>query len=115
MAQFLYPRSRNPILQRARVGGQLKFEDRTIQVLLDLAPDILAKRRLLKPITECLHANKVQFHWSPTSDILIFKDGRQIRAGDLSSGKDLLAALQIHPPADLTDPTPDASPTRDKA
>lgn len=112
VAQFLYPRSRNAILQRARVGGPLKYEDRIVQVLLDLAPDVLAKRCLLKPITECLHANKICFRWSPTLDILVFRDGRQIQAEDLSSGKDLLAALQIRPPADLADDKPCSSPSR---
>lgn len=102
VAQFLYPRSRNAILQRARTGGPLKFEDCTIQVLLDLAPDVLAKRRLLKPITECLHNNKIRFRWSPASDVLVYKEGRQYHAEDLASGKDLLLALKLRLPADLT-------------
>lgn len=98
-----------------RVGGSLKYEDHTIQVFLDLAPDVLAKRRVLKPITECLHSNKVRFPWSPTSDIPVFKDGCQLRANDLSSGKDLLAALLIRPPADLADQNPNSSSSHDKA
>lgn len=43
VAQFLYPRSRNAILKRARNGAALKF-DHTTQVLLDLTPDVLTKR-----------------------------------------------------------------------
>lgn len=109
MAQFLYPRSRNAILQLARADGPLKFESHSVLVLLDLSPNVLAKRRLLKPITECLHSNKVRFRWSPTSDILVYKEGRQLRAEDIPSGKDLLLALNLQVPSDLaTDPS---SPT----
>lgn len=96
------------------MGGPLKYENCTIQVLLDLALDILAKRHLLKPITESLHANKIRFRWSPSSDILVFKEGHQIRAEDRSSGKDLLMALQIRLPMDLAEDKPCPSPSRDK-
>lgn len=101
IAQFLYPRSRNAVLQVSRSKGPLRFEEQAIQVLLDLPPETLAKRRLMKPITECLHRSKVRFRWSPTSDILVYKEGRQLRAEDISTGKDLLSALSIPLPADL--------------
>lgn len=101
IAQFLYPRSRNVILKAERANGPLKFGDHTIQVLLDLPPEILLKRRMLKPITECLHHHKVRFRWSSTSDVLVFREGRQYRAEDISSGKSLLTSLGIHPPSDL--------------
>lgn len=76
VAQFLYPRSRNAILKRARTGGIMKYEDHTIQVLLDLGPNILAKRHTLKLVTEILRGNNIRFRWSPLSDILVFKDGK---------------------------------------
>lgn len=101
IAQFLYPRSRNAVLQAARAASPLKYNDRPIQVLLDLSPEILSKRRLLKPITECLHRNKIRFRWSPTSDILVFKEGRRLRAEDISSGKDLLTSLDLPVPSDI--------------
>lgn len=103
IAQFLYPRSCNAILKAARANGPLKFGDHTIQVLLDLPPEILLKRRLLKPITECLHHHKVHFRWSSTSDVLVYREGRQFRAEDIASGKSLLQSLGIHLPSGLED------------
>lgn len=54
IAQFLYPRSRNAILQVARKGGPLKYDSATVLVLLDLPPDILVKQCQLKPVTDVL-------------------------------------------------------------
>lgn len=47
IARFLYPRSRNAVLQVSRSKGPLKFEDHTIQVLLDLPPEMLAKFQII--------------------------------------------------------------------
>lgn len=105
IVHFLYPRSRNAVLQLARASGPLKYKDHSIQVLLDLPPEILAKRRLLKPVTECLHENRIRFRWS-TSDILVYREGRQLRADDMESGKDLLLALKLRLPSELSPRNP---------
>lgn len=110
--QFLYQRSRNAVLQAAHAAGPLKYEDHVIQVLLDLSPETLVKQRLLKPMTECLHRNKVRFRWSPTSDILVLKEGRRLRAEDISTGKDLLVSLDLPLPPDLSDDRQGSSPSR---
>lgn len=110
---FLYPRSRNAVLQLARAGGPLKYKDHPIQVLLDLPPEILAKRHLLKPVTECLHENRIRFRWSPTSNILVYREGRQLRAEDIDSGKDLLTALKLRLPPDLSPRSPAPSASQD--
>lgn len=111
---FLYPRSRNAVLQLARAGGPLKYKEHNIQVLLDLPPEVLAKRRLLKPVTECLHENRIHFRWSTTSDILIYREGRQLRADDIDSGKDLLLALKLRLPPDLSPRSPAPSTSQDE-
>lgn len=100
IAQFLYPQSHNAFLQMARARDLMKYEDCAIQVLLDMPSDVLAKRCLLKPITECLHHNKFRFRWSPSSDILVYTEGRQLWADNISSGKDLLLALHLKLPPD---------------
>lgn len=112
VAQFLYPRSRNAILKRARSGGAMKFENHNIQVLLDLTPETLAKRHILKPVTEALRDSNIRFCWSPVSDVLVFRDGRQLHAEDVESGKNLLRALSIRLPPDLLEDPSTSSPSR---
>lgn len=90
VAQFLYPQSRDAILKCLRSGGPMKFDGCIIQVLLDLIPSVLVKRRNLKPVTDTLSDNNVRFQCSPMSDILVFRDGKQLCADDIESGRNLL-------------------------
>lgn len=97
VVHFLYPRSRNAILKCARTGGALKYDGHTIQVLLDLAPDILAKRCTLKSVTETLRGNNVGFHWSLLSDVLVASSlGRMTSArGRICCGRWVFVFLLI--------------------
>lgn len=114
IAQFLYPRSRNVILKRARSGAALKFGDHPIQILLDLPPDVLAKRRTLKAVTDTLRNNNIRFRWYPLSDVLVYRDGKQLRAEDAASGRHLLQSLKLDIPSELGDESPPSSSPRTK-
>lgn len=114
IAQFLYPRSRNAILKKARSGVSLKFEGHPIQILLDLTPDVLAKRRALKTVTDTLRKNNVRFRWSPLSDVMVYKEGKQLCAEDAASGRRLLQSLNITIPPDLCEEGHSPSSSQDK-
>lgn len=63
--------------------------------LLDLPPETLLKRKMLKPITDHLKTKNVRFRWSPTLDLIVARDGAQYRAKDIPSGHVLLEALEL--------------------
>lgn len=95
IAQFLYVRSKDAILQTARQKGSLKYKTLKVLVLLDLPPDILLKRKILKPITDLLKSKNVGFQWNVASDIIVIRDGIQYKAGDIASGRTLLVAFDL--------------------
>ncbi|KAL8190220.1 UNVERIFIED_CONTAM: hypothetical protein K2H54_044559 [Gekko kuhli] len=49
-----------------------------------------------------LYKEKIRFRWSPSSDIIVYKNGAQLLAHDVASGKDLLKAcgIEISPEED---------------
>lgn len=98
---FQSAKDKEAVMTMARHQRALKYKNHNIIALLDLPPDILAKRKVLKPITDQLKSKNVRFRWSATSDIIVMKDGAQYRAEDLPSGRTLLEALEISLP-----PTP---------
>lgn len=61
--------------------------------LLDLLPEILLKRKSLRPITDKLKEKKIRFRWNAASEIVVVRDGVQLKTGDLESGRNLLEAL----------------------
>lgn len=74
----------------ARRLGTLKYKDHKIIALLDLPPEMLAKRKTLKPITDQLKNKNVRFWWSAMSDVIVTRNGAQYRAEDIPSGRTLL-------------------------
>ncbi|KAL8222433.1 UNVERIFIED_CONTAM: hypothetical protein K2H54_076076 [Gekko kuhli] len=61
----------------------------------DLSVETLEKRKSLKLFSAKLYAANIRFRWSPTSDIIVFKNGTQHLVYDASSGKDLLKICGI--------------------
>lgn len=92
MAQFLYARSKEVVLQTAQNLKSLQYKGAKVLVLLDLPPDVLWKRKSLKPITDHLKAKDVRFQWSAALDVVV-RDGTQYKADDIALGHTLLAAL----------------------
>lgn len=99
VVQFLYQRSRDAVLQMARKSTALQFKGAKVIVLLDLPPDILLKRKTLKPITDHLKSRDVRFRWSASSDIIVIRDSTQYKADSVASGRTLLAALDLPLPS----------------
>lgn len=95
VVQFLYAKSRDAVLQLTRNMTALQFKGAKVMVLLDLSPEILLKRKTLKPITDHLKSHNVRFRWSASSDIMVICDGSQYKANDVASGRTLLAALDL--------------------
>lgn len=100
LTQFQLMKDKEKILSLARHQGALKFNEHRIIALLDLPPEILQKRKLLKPITDHLKNKNIQFRWSLMSDIIVARNGAQYRAEDVPSGKTLLEALELPLPPD---------------
>lgn len=71
------------------------YKDSKILVLMDLRPDILNKRKLLKPITDHLEVKNIHYRWNAVSDIIVAHDRTQYTADDVASGRTLLAALNL--------------------
>ncbi|KAL8221434.1 UNVERIFIED_CONTAM: hypothetical protein K2H54_067711 [Gekko kuhli] len=46
-------------------------------------------------LREELYTEKIRFRWSPSSDIIVYKNGTQLLASDVTTGKDLLKAYGI--------------------
>lgn len=61
VVQFLYAKEREAVLRTARNVSQVYFWDTKVTFLLDLPPDVLLKRRMLKPITDKLKSSNVHF------------------------------------------------------
>lgn len=95
VVQFLYHRSKEAVLQLARKSKALQFKGAKVTVLLDLSPEILMKRKTLKPITNHLKSRNVRFRWLASSNIIVVHDGTQYKADDVASGCTLLAALDL--------------------
>ncbi|KAL8219119.1 UNVERIFIED_CONTAM: hypothetical protein K2H54_007106 [Gekko kuhli] len=95
-------RSNDRILKEARLKGNLLYKEKKILVLLDLSAETLEKRKSLKLFSSKLYDGKIRFRWSPSSDIIVYKNGVQLLVYDTSSGKDLLKAcgIQITPEED---------------
>lgn len=91
--QFMFSKEREAVLQAARSVSQIQFKGTTIMFLLDLPPEILLKRKMLRPITDQLKGKKIRFRWNAASEIVVVRDGMQFKAGDLESGRHLLDAL----------------------
>lgn len=99
LVQFQSLGNRNSVLSAARQQGALKYQERTVLALFDLPPESLMKRKQLKPITDHLKTKNVRFRWSPTSDLIVTRNGAQYRAEDIPSGRTLLEALELPLPA----------------
>ncbi|KAL8221435.1 UNVERIFIED_CONTAM: hypothetical protein K2H54_067780 [Gekko kuhli] len=79
----------------AATCASLQTEEKKIIVLLDLSAETLEKRKTLKLFSAKLYAANIRFRWSPTSDIIVFKNRAQHLAYDSSSGRDLLKTCGI--------------------
>lgn len=99
LVQFHSVKNKDAVLSATRRQGSLRYNDYKILALLDLPPEALNKRKLLKPIMDQLKSNNVWFRWSPTSDVIVARNGAQYRAKDVSSGRTLLEALELPLPA----------------
>lgn len=64
-------------------------------VLLDISPEILTKRKSLKPVTNQLKTKNMCCRWSSTSDIVVVKDEVQFKAEGLAFERTLLSVLDI--------------------
>lgn len=93
IVQFQYAKPKEAIITVARCQGALKYKEHKIIALLDLSPEILTKRKTMKPVTNQLKNKNVKFRWSVMSDVILVRDGAQYRAEDLASGRTLLEAL----------------------
>lgn len=98
---FQSAKDKEAVMAVARHQRALKYKNHNVLALLDLPPDVLSKRKMMKPITDQLKSKNVRFRWSATSDVIVVKDGAQFRAEDIPSGRTLLDALDISLP-----PTP---------
>lgn len=93
--QFMYAKEREAVLRTARNVTQAYFQDAKISFLLDLPPDILLKRKMLKPITDKLKNSNVRFRWNNVSDVVVVKEGQQYKASDIDTGHLLLRSLGV--------------------
>lgn len=91
--QFLFAKDREAVLQAARSVSRVQFKGTPILFLLDLPPEVLLKRKNLRPITEKLKERKIRFRWNAASDVVVIYKGTQLKAGDMAAGRRLLDAL----------------------
>lgn len=77
--RFLYTTERDALLQFARKNGALFYLGNKVIVLLDLPQEILMKRKSLKVIMDQLKAKNIRFRWTVSSDVVVVKDGAQLR------------------------------------
>lgn len=96
--QFMFSKEREAVLQVARSVTQIQIKGTTIMFLLDLPPEILLKRKMLRPITEKLKEKKICFRWNAASEIVVVRYGMQLKAGDLEAGRHLLDTLNAGEP-----------------
>lgn len=91
--QFQSLKDKDVVLAAARWQGALKYKE--CKILLDLPSESLLKRNMLQPITDHLKNKNVRFRWSPTSDLIVARNGAQYGAEDLPSGRVLLEVLEL--------------------
>lgn len=96
--QFMFAKEREAVLQAARSTSQVQFKGTTILFLLDLPLEILLKRKTLRPITDKLKEKKIRFRWNAASEIVVVRDGMQLKVGDLETGQHLLETLNTEDP-----------------
>lgn len=64
-----------------QIRGQtpLKYEGVDLQVFTDLAPETLARGRLLRPLLEQMQIKNIKYSWGFPACLIGQKDGRSIR------------------------------------
>ncbi|KAL8182852.1 UNVERIFIED_CONTAM: hypothetical protein K2H54_003829 [Gekko kuhli] len=82
-----------------------------ILVLLDLAPEAIEKRKLLKPFADKLLEAKIRFRWSATSSITVYREGSLLQASTIQTGLLLLQKLKVPLTTEETEALQDASCT----
>lgn len=80
LVQFQSLKDKDLVLAAARRQGVLNYKECSILAMLDLTPESLLKRKMLKPITDQLKNKNVRFRWSPTSDLVVARNRAQYRA-----------------------------------
>lgn len=67
---------------KAKIWGKIrgrppiKYEGVDLQIFTDLAPETLARRRLLKPLLEQMWAQNLKYNWGFPACLIGQKDGR---------------------------------------
>lgn len=79
IVRFRFYEDKAKIWVKLRGKAPLQHEGSEIQVFADLAPETLARRRLLKPLLERMRTQNVKYSWGFTTCLLCFKEGRTAR------------------------------------
>lgn len=70
-----YAEEKSKIMEGIRMSGGISGDGIKLQIFLDLSAETLARRRLLKPLTEQMHALDVTYQWGFQACLKGKKDG----------------------------------------
>lgn len=85
----------NQVWRNLRKQKDLQFQGERVFPRLDLSPETLEERKKMKPYAQKLHENRILFSWGLPATILIFKNGKLLRASNPEEAEKLLHKLNI--------------------
>lgn len=93
--EFADLRTKKAVMNAAKQGGGLKFNDAMIQLFPDLPPETLQQKKLLCPFSQRLMDADIHYHLSPVGNLSVHHNGKRLVAFDFDSGVTLLRALNL--------------------
>lgn len=82
-------------MEKLRKDKDLQFQGQKVILRPDLSPETIQERRLMRPLAQKLHQNCILFSWGYPAKILIFKDGKLLKAWNPFEAEKLLHRFKI--------------------
>lgn len=84
----------------SKIRGKLPlhYEGSEVQVYTDIAPETLARRRLLKPLLELMRAQNIKYSWGFPACLVGYREGRTARLWFPEELRDFCDKLDLQEP-----------------
>uniref|UniRef100_A0A1B8XXT6 L1 transposable element RRM domain-containing protein n=1 Tax=Xenopus tropicalis TaxID=8364 RepID=A0A1B8XXT6_XENTR len=96
------------LLRAAREAGQITYQDHSIQIFTDLAPQTIQKRRTFKPALTIVQQANIRYRWGLPFRLLFTYKGRQYSPASYDDAWETLQRIQLVP-QDQPSPIPSQS------
>lgn len=95
--RFYYAEEKSKIMEGIRTAAEISYDGSELQIFSDLSTETLARRRLLKPLTEQMRALNVTYQWGFPACLKGKKDGRSAVLRFPEDLRDFCSKLDLSP------------------